>query len=161
MIVIDIDNTVTNQIDRLRKNHDLDITVMYAKSTSEQELMRDQLFPDAKEVILELAKNFEIIWLSARNSSLYEITLKWIMKNELPCKELILVDNLEDKLPILIRLKPIIYIDDLQYDLYSLTPKLATQFIDKLKSANIPYIVYNSDWLDVRNQIKIRGLIAD
>jgi uncharacterized HAD superfamily protein len=159
MIVIDIDNTVTNQIDRLRKNYDSDIETMRAKSTSEQELMSDLLFPNAMEVILKLAKNFDIIWLSARNSSLYEVTLKWIIEKKLPCKELILVSKLEDKLPILIKLNPTLFIDDLQYDLYSLNPKPALQFRDKLNKANVPYLVFNSNWLDVEKQLKNRGLL--
>jgi hypothetical protein len=159
MIIIDIDNTVTNQIDRLRKNYDLNLEVMLAKSTTEQELMRDLLFPNAMEVISELAQKFDIIWLSARSTLLYEITLTWIIENKLPCKQLILVDKLEDKFPILIKLKPTLFIDDLQFDLYSLNPKPATRFRDKLTKAKIPFLVFDSNWLDVKKKLKAIGLL--
>jgi uncharacterized HAD superfamily protein len=154
MIVIDIDNTVTDQIARLKENYNADIKIMIAKSTSETALMKDRVFPMAKEVIDEFSLKYKIIWLSARKKKLYNTTLKWLNKNKLHCDELILVDKLEDKLPILIKLNPLLLIDDLQYDLYSLNPKPASNFRKKLDEAKLTYFVFNSDW----NQVKLFAL---
>jgi uncharacterized HAD superfamily protein len=159
MIVIDIDNTVTDQVARLRENYHIDINIMIAKSTSETALMKDKVFPLAKEVIDELSIKHKIIWLSARKKDLYEITLKWLSQNKLHCDELILVEKLEDKLPILIKLKPTVFIDDLQYDLYSLNPKPALKFIEKLKGANINFIIYKTNWMDLKQILTEKGLI--
>jgi uncharacterized HAD superfamily protein len=159
MIVIDIDNTVTDQMERLHRNYDVDLNVMVSKSTTEEELMKDKLYPYAKDVIVELSNRYDIIWLSARNSRLYDITLNWIKTNGLPCNKLILVDKLEDKLPVLVNLNPKLFIDDLQYDLYSLKPKPALKFIEKLKEAKINFIVFKTSWADLGIILKVKGLI--
>ena len=105
------------------------------------------------ESIRLLNKFYNIIWLTARPKSQKEITEQWLIKNNFPIKNLILVETRNQKIEILNKKPYYNFIDDMKYNYENLNPLLATKFIEKLNKLKLPYIIFNNNWKKIVEDI--------
>ena len=145
-LFVDIDNTVSDHMDRLRRINQSNLLPIEEFAHLPEWVKSDKPLEGACEYIKKLSQDFIIVWLTARKSSLREVTKNWLEENNFCMDELILVDTLDDKISVLLKNQPSIFIDDLQYDFFSLEPKKATIAIDKLNKLHIPFIRYEGNW---------------
>ena len=96
------------------------------------EVLKDKVIKGASEAVKYISKNHQIYWLSARKHYLRKATLSWLLTNKFMVDKLVLVEKFSDKIPFLIEWKPKLFIDDLEYDHFSMNPKSATMMIKKL-----------------------------
>ena len=66
-----------------------------------------------------------MVWLTARKIHLKAVTIDWLTRNGFVIDDLIFVDYFADKIAHLIEIEPVLFVDDLKYDYFSLKPKKA------------------------------------
>jgi hypothetical protein len=151
ILVCDIDNTVGDQIERLKRcidasNGKVNIDLAYSPEIVKTDIPLNGAFEGVNAF---KRMGFKIVWLSARKENLKEITQNWLLQNGFPLDELILVHKLADKIPIIKSIQPTLVIDDCTYNLQELDPKLATEFISKVNDLGVVLEVFDGDWSQV------------
>ena len=154
ILICDIDNTVADQYHRIEDCLDLNGNLDQLKAYSASMVEKDRVLPGAVEAIRKFKHcGYKIIWLSARQKYLQDVTYLWLTKNGFPVDELIIVEKIKDKIPIIERLKPTLVIDDCKYNQHNLDPKLATDFISSLQELNVDLHIFNNDWEFVEKKL--------
>jgi uncharacterized HAD superfamily protein len=145
-IFCDIDNTVLDQYAEISKHYNFENKFFDKISFHSRDLMQDKPIDGAQEAICKLSKKFDIIWLSARDKNLRDTTEKWLKKHHFFIKDIILVAKHENKIEVLRKNSPRMFIDDLRYNYDNLNPQLMTNMINQLKINKINYIIFNNNW---------------
>ena len=52
----------------------------------------------------------------------------------------------DNKIEVLVELKPIVFIDDMKYNWENFDPKPCMNFMSTLDSLNIPFEIFNDNW---------------
>jgi hypothetical protein len=157
ILVCDIDNTVSSQLQRYCRFYSPAEGRILPQAFDEQEISRDEPLLGAVEALNRLTEKFRIVWLSARPPYQYEMTRKWLIRNGFPRDELILVDKRNDKIPVLIDIRPYVYIDDMKYNYENIDPRPTTEFMRCLDENGIRYEVFRNNWVEIAD--KYLGLI--
>ena len=158
-LFIDIDNTVSDHMDRLKRINESRLFPTEKYANDPDWVLTDNVLPGAKEAVNELSNLHEIIWLSARKKNLLNATKSWLIQNDFHIDKIILVNNLDEKIEILRKNQPSIFIDDLQYDFFSMKPKKATIVLGKLQEHKIPYIRYEGNWELVLEKVRELSIV--
>jgi hypothetical protein len=146
-IVCDIDNTVADQYQRLLGCINSEGQLDISKAYSVEMVAGDKVLPGAVDAINKFKHyGFKIVWLSARKQSLEAVTNEWLKAKGFPVDELIIVEKLADKIPIINSLSPFLVIDDCMYNQHNLEPRLATDFIASLENFKINLHIFKNDW---------------
>lgn len=151
ILICDIDNTVGDQLERLKRCIDsttgrVNIDLAY----SPEMVMSDKpLHGSVSGLNMFKSKGFKIIWLSARKRILKDPTRGWLINNGFPVDEVILVNKLADKIPIIKEINPTLVIDDCMYNWQELEPKLATDFIAEVNKMGVDLVVFSGSWSEV------------
>lgn len=143
-VIVDIDNTVSDQYSRLKRFYKDGI--IHEDAYLHDNIFLDNVIDDSVESINKLGNKYKIVWLSARPKDQFDITFNWLKKYNFKNDGLILVDKRNDKLPILISEKPLVFIDDMKYDYVKMMPKLCNFFIEELKNNNINFFIFENNW---------------
>jgi hypothetical protein len=147
IVVVDIDNTVVEHFLRISKFYDPETGLVdMEKANSLEEVLNDEIIPGSLEALTRISKDYQLFWLSSRKSNLLDISKSWLLENGFVVDELVLVDKFSDKVPYLKAWNPILFIDDLEYDHFSLKPKRATLMIEELEINSIPFFVFKRNW---------------
>lgn len=96
-ILIDIDNTVTDQLPRLQrtfKNGVFD----YQKSISWAELIKDEPFLNSPRFLREISSHFHVLWFTSRNIRAFPATLYWLWINHFPISALVCTGSMVKKI---------------------------------------------------------------
>ncbi len=151
ILICDIDNTVGDQLKRLKRCIDSSSGKVNLDLAYSPEMVKtDVPLAGAVEGVNAFKdKGYKVIWLSARKENLKEITNNWLIENGFPVDELIIVNKLADKVPIIKSLRPDLVIDDCTYNLQELDPKLATEFIAQVKELGVKLEVFNGNWKEL------------
>jgi len=152
VLVCDIDNTVTNELKRLMCFFDPATKKVLAQAYDEQEISRDEPLPGAVGALRRLAEKFRIVWLSARPSHQYEMTCEWLARNGFPVDVLILVEKRNDKIPVLIDIRPYVYVDDMRYNYENIDPQPTTDFMKCLDDNGIKYEIFRNNWEEIADK---------
>jgi len=151
ILICDIDNTVGDQLERLKRCIDsitgkVNIELAY----SPEMVMSDKpLNGSVSGLNMFKSKGYKIIWLSARKEILKDATRNWLISNGFPVDEIILVHKLTDKIPIIKEINPTLVIDDCMYNWQELDPKLATDFITEVNKTGVELVVFAGNWSEV------------
>lgn len=110
LVIFDIDNTITDTWPNLT-----------SETVNFQELYQNlEIILNFQNLISFLKKqNVEIMFLSARNLSYYDITKRWLELNDIPSRNLFLVWKVEQKIKYLSdwsRKNEVFYFDDLSFN---------------------------------------------
>ena len=149
IIACDIDNTVANQKIRFEKNFDFKLRVLKAKAFDREEMLNDVPIRHSVIAINSLSNYYNIVWVSARKKKWKARTVEWLKKHRFPYKNIYLLDQNDNKIDILKRLRPMVFIDDMKYNWENLDPKPCTNFMNKLDSLNINYKIFNDNWKEI------------
>ena len=149
IVVVDIDNTVANQNLRIIRSINNDGKVNLKKVNSPEEVILDEVIEGSREALKIISKEHQIFWLTARKEHLTEVTHKWLTSHKFPIDNLVLVERFSDKLYYLEKWAPKLFIDDLEYDHFSLSPKKATIMIENLSKKNINFYKFEGCWNDI------------
>lgn len=152
VLVCDIDNTVTDELKRLRRFLDPKTQKVLPQAYNEQEVFRDEPLPGASQALKRLAERFRIVWLSTRPASQYKMTFEWLTRNEFPVDDLILVEKRNDKIPVLMSIKPYVYVDDMKYNYGDLEPQPTTDFMKYLDDNGINYEIFDGNWGEIADK---------
>lgn len=142
----DIDNTVSDQFQRYKGFFDPDIKAILPQAFEKSEIIKDRPIDGSIDAITALSKKYRIIWVTARPIEHYDITYQWLTNHRFYIDDLLLVEKHENKIPILIQMKPHAYVDDLKYGWEILQPKLKTSFIKRLHNASINFEIFDNNW---------------
>ena len=99
-IFVDIDNTVTNQADRLRRFMK-DGRCDFKKANHVSQIIHDIPLPDSVSLIRELSTKFQIVWLTSRNIKLFPVTYFWLRKSNFPVYVLVCTGSMLRKIQFL------------------------------------------------------------
>ncbi len=154
IIACDIDNTVSNQKIRFLRNYDMKHKKLLPSAFNKDEILKDEPIKDAVECINQLSSHFIIVWVSARKMAWLDITRAWLKKNDFPYNEIHHVEQNDNKIPVLVKLNPLIFIDDMMYNWENLKPKECTEFKAKLKKKNISFEIFNNNWKEILKKIQ-------
>jgi len=146
IIACDIDNTVANQEERFLRNFDTNRNILKSDAFSRYEMLLDKPIRDSVDVINVLGKKYNIIWVSARKKSWHNRSVEWLKKHNFPFDKIHLVEQNDNKIKVLVELKPIVFIDDMKYNWENFDPKPCTNFMSTLDSLNIPFEIFNDNW---------------
>lgn len=150
VLVIDIDNTVSDHISRLKSCYNYSDNKLDLKKANSIEIVsKDSVLPGAVNAISVLSERYQIHWLSNRFEYLYETTYDWLERNDFCVDNLILVEKFNDKITYLNNIKPKMFIDDLEYDHNSMIPKTATIMIKQLRENKLNFIVFDKNWAEI------------
>ena len=153
-LFVDIDNTVSDHMDRLKRIHKKGLFPIEKFANDPEWVLSDRVIPGSIEAISQLSRTYHICWLSARKKDLLDITRTWLERNNFEIDQIILVDSLLEKIDFLEKNQPSIFIDDLQYDFFSMEPKKATIAISKLLEKNISFVRFEGNWEETQNEIE-------
>lgn len=154
IIACDIDNTVSNQEKRFLRNYDINQRKLLPSAFNKNEIIRDEPIKDSVECIDWLSNHFNIVWVSARKIAWLDITRTWLKRNGFPYEQIHLVEQNDNKIPVLVKLNPFIYIDDMMYNWENLKPMECTDFKANLNSKDISYEVFNNNWKEILKKIQ-------
>lgn len=157
IIVVDIDNTVSDHVNRINKFIDpISGEIPYEEANSNEAVSKDEPINGSIEAINIISIYYRVVWLTARKKHLAETTENWLKQYKFQVDDLIFVEYFDDKIPHLVSLKPKLFIDDLKYDYFSKEPKLATKMIRQLIENSIPYFIFNNNWDDVLEILELK-----
>lgn len=147
ILICDIDNTVADQMKSLKiLNKSVSSELFLKKAYSENEMIKYDVLDYALEGInLFKSSNYKIFWLTARDSKFKKVTKDWLIQNNFPIDELILVSRIAKKIDFINKIKPDLIIDDCNYNQHNLKPLPATDFISSVKK-NHELLVFNNNW---------------
>ncbi|MFC1589931.1 hypothetical protein ACFL42_00405 [Candidatus Omnitrophota bacterium] len=148
----DIDNTVSCQYERFRRFYDSKANIVMPQAFEEREIMKDVPMPGSIDAIARISKIFKIVWITARHADQYDMTQRWLKKNGFHIDDLILVEKINAKIPILIQLNPYVYVDDMKYDYINMDPKMMTEFVKQLDDSGIRYEIFNNNWREIADK---------
>lgn len=141
-IIVDIDNTVNNQAERLRRftvNGQCD----FKQANRFDLLMRDVPLPGSASLISELSIQSRIVWLTSRSVNLMPATFYWLKKNRFPVNAIICTGTMLRKilfLQIFAKKHNIEFvIDDMKEGYESGTPYYVSSFKEYLLKNNIRF----------------------
>jgi uncharacterized HAD superfamily protein len=142
VIYCDIDSTINNHWVRIENKLE----------SIEKNIMLDLVLPHAVECVNKLNDRFDFNFLSARYyHDAYEITLKWLIKNEFNFKTLRLVESMDCKYNFLRYNRCDIYIDDFtsgqERGQKNLTYR--TDLIKIIRELGIEVFVFNNNWPNI------------
>lgn len=157
ILVCDIDNTVSAQFHRYCRFYSPVEGRVMPQAFDEREIACDEPLSGAVGALNRLAEKFRIVWLSARPSHQYRMTNEWLVRNGFPLDELILVEKRNDKIPVLIDIRPYVYIDDMKYNYENIDPRPTTDFMKCLDENGINYEIFRNNWVEIAD--KYLGLI--
>jgi uncharacterized HAD superfamily protein len=146
ILVSDIDNTVADQFLRIKNYFNFSTNEYNYNGNSIEAVKQDEVLEYSVEAMKILSNEYEIHWLSARPLDQYDATYDWLIDKDFIVDSLTLVESHEKKIPILRKMNPDLFIDDMKYDYLSFEPKLATRFISLVRSLNINYIIFDGNW---------------
>ena len=152
IIVCDIDNTVSNQEERFLRNYDMKQRMLMQSAFNKNEILKDNPIKDSVECINRLSKDFEIVWVSARKKAWFNTTYTWLRRNGFPHDQIHLVEQNDNKIPVLEELDPLVFIDDMKYNWENLDPKPCTNFMKELEIRNINYEIFDNNWKEIVNK---------
>ena len=145
-LFVDIDNTVSDQMDRLKRINEENLYPIEEYANDPDWVLSDKVIPGSVEAIQSLSEDHEINWLSARKDNLLDATNHWLKDNKFVVNKVFLLKSLKEKINFLEQNQPSIFIDDLQYDFFSMHPKKATKIIKELKLKKIKFVRFEGDW---------------
>ncbi len=95
-VLLDIDNTVNNQQERLLRFTQGGICD-YRMANAFRELLRDTPLPGSVQLVGRLSQRFQIIWLTSRSIRTAAVTYYWLRKNGFPVYLLVCAGSLRRK----------------------------------------------------------------
>ena len=117
-----------------------------------EEIMKDEVLPDALEAVQKFNESWDVHFLTARNfDNAYSITKDWLDLKGFPYKSINVVKKSIDKPDFLKQVGCDLFIDDLSagqeygpsyQNLYHTT-------IKKLQEYEIPHMVFNNNWKEI------------
>ena len=149
----DIDNTVSNQYLRCVKYYNPILNCIPDEFFHNNALIyQDMPILKAQEAILKLSRLYDIVWVSARHKSRFNITVKWLVVHSFPIDDIYLVEQNDNKIPVLEKLNPVVFVDDMRRGWEQLDPQLNTNFMKKLDDKKINYEIFNGpkDWIKIK-----------
>lgn len=155
----DIDNTISDQHLRfLYYSFFNPKESIYESATkeafSDKAILSDLPIKGAQEAIKELAKYYEIVYVSARKPEQENITREWLKKYKFPINRLYLVSQNNFKLYTLRQLKPVVFVDDMKYNWENFEPKFCTDFMSMLEDEGINYEIFDNNWSYILQKYK-------
>lgn len=142
----DIDNTVADQLQRYRKFFDPRTQTLRPGALHARVILGDAVLPGAVEANRRLSARYRIVFLSARKPAQRGVTLRWLKQNGFVVHGLFLVGQNDNKIPVLQRLRPHVFVDDMRYNWEHLDPKPAFRFMRRLRDLGIRYDVFRGNW---------------
>ncbi len=146
----DIDNTLNNHWERIRRNT-TDGWCDFDKAFTYEEHQKDVVLPGSLEAVKELDKHYEIHMLTARwYDNAYEWTKEWLDRFGFPYKSIITCDNTMDKVGI-IKDEDCFLVDDLSKK-HQVEPPYKVLYwdvIQKLNENNIDYEIFKDNWNEI------------
>lgn len=137
----DIDSTVNNHAERIRRNSVKGRILPSAFSHSE--IMKDTALPGSVEALTSLGRIARVHFLTARNfDDAYSITSDWLNANRFVYDDLFLVRNHEDKPAFLKNQTVDLFVDDMTVGQESI-PFVRYDLIEQL---TVPYERFVGDW---------------
>jgi len=150
----DIDSTINNHYVRI-KRHTSNGVCNFSAAHSREELMKDEVLPLAKESIDILSKDYNIVFLTAREfPDAYNLTKEWLLANNFYFDSIIVVSRSIDKIGYL-RGDNCLFIDDLSRK-HETNPPYTVLYHDTIKALEdrkINYILFKGDWKEVMNKL--------
>jgi uncharacterized HAD superfamily protein len=116
ILVSDIDNTVADQFARIKNYFNFETNEYNYDGNSTEAVKQDEVLEYSVEAMKALSNQFEIHWLSARPLDQYDATYYWLKDKGFIVDSLTLVESHEKKIPILKKMNPDLFIDDMKYD---------------------------------------------
>lgn len=139
VVIFDLDNTISNTWPML-KNSSKNYLYTFKNASA---------FPSMVHLVNEYcSKNYQVIYLTARNYKYYLTTLNWIKMNDLPKKKnVLMVDDPHDKLWFLEKIvkscSEVIFYDDLSFNHENGEIKYYEELIDRVRKLNLRYYGYS------------------
>jgi 2-polyprenyl-3-methyl-5-hydroxy-6-metoxy-1,4-benzoquinol methylase len=153
----DIDSTINNHWVRVKRNTNPFPGQTDPKAFTREEIMKDELLPNAKESLLELSEEWDIHFLSARNyKDSYQITKDWLDEKEVPYDSINIVNKAHDKPGFLLNKDCDLFIDDFsgQQKRGPSYKNLYYDIIKKLRQNDIPFLIFGGDWSTTAKEIQ-------
>lgn len=153
----DIDSTINNHWVRVHRNTNPFPGQTDPKAFTREEIMKDELLPNAKESLLELSEEWDIHFLSARNFyDAYSITKDWLEKKGAPYNSINIVNKAHEKPGFLATKDCDLFIDDFSGG-QERGPSYANLYedvIQQIRNMSIPFVIFKGDWTDTMRIIK-------
>jgi len=153
----DIDSTINNHWVRVRRNTNPFPGQTDPKAFTREEIMKDEVLPNAKESLLKLSEDWDIHFLSARNFyDAYSITKDWLDREGIPYDSINIVNRAYDKPGFLVNKDCDLFIDDFSggQERSPSYVNLYEDVISQIKSIGIPFIIFEGDWNETMKKIK-------
>jgi hypothetical protein len=153
-IYCDIDNTVCNNIKRLRKYKEEE-HINFNKMTS-NDMQTDTVIDESVKYNNLLFELYDIKFITARNRipNAYNETIKWLDNNNFKYSELILVNKLVDKFYYLQNKEFVTIIDDFTINHEYDKPELASETISMFKKNKVNFDLFKNNWKELYNKYK-------
>eukprot|EP00403_Amphidinium_massartii_P046724 CAMPEP_0178459134 /NCGR_PEP_ID=MMETSP0689_2-20121128/47947_1 /TAXON_ID=160604 /ORGANISM="Amphidinium massartii, Strain CS-259" /LENGTH=914 /DNA_ID=CAMNT_0020085549 /DNA_START=47 /DNA_END=2793 /DNA_ORIENTATION=+ len=167
-VYVDIDNTVNNAWERLRRaalpswpGQTFDA----GRAFDPKELARDAPVADAAQALLGLTRDWEVSFLSARGSpGLYSPTVQWLQQHGFAYSQVILVSEAQHKVAWLVdgmadawlRNVRLVLIDDLARGYHQATPEIDEEVVQQLQRCEVPFEVFrpgSTSWAELARQL--------
>jgi len=142
----DIDSTLNDHWNRIKKHG------CGQKAFTESAVMKDTPLPYSVEVMNELAEKYEISYLTARGWDDGTVTKKWLKKHGYPKGEILIVNSLSDKLPVLAEEKPDVFIDDFETGQEKDCHTFHCDKVIEIENLGIK-VIYGIDWQEIRKEL--------
>jgi len=157
-IICDIDSTITDHWRRIRrwtKPH-WPGGRCSSEAFTRDEVMKDLMLPDCREVLWDLSNRYEIGYLTARGWPRgLQVTLEQLDGFDLPNpKEVTVVASIGDKVAVLRDNPCAVYIDDFMTGQENAIGTFRRRVAEAIEEMGIFVIPFRNDWLDVREQIR-------
>jgi len=154
ILYCDIDSTLNNHYVRI-KRHTKNGRCNFTAAHTREEMMRDETLPLAKESIDLLSRDFNIVFLTARDfPNAYNLTREWLEINNFYFDRIIVVKKSIDKIRYL-KGDNLLFIDDLSRKHETNPPYTVLYYntIKALEENKINYILFKGDWKEVLNEL--------
>lgn len=153
-IYCDIDNTICNNIERLKKYKEGNY-INFKKMTS-NDIQTDTVINESVKYNNLLFKLYDIKFITARNKihNAYDETTKWLDNNNFKYSELIIVNKLEDKFKYLQNKEFVTIIDDFKINYENDEPELVIETISMFENNKLNFDVFKNNWEDLYNKYK-------
>lgn len=145
-IYCDIDSTLNNHWVRVKKYKGA------REAFTEDAVMQDIPLPYSVEVMNELSRKYEISYLTARGWDDGTTTRKWLKKHGYPTGEILIVNSLADKIPVLAEDRPEIFIDDFETGQEKDCHTFHCDRVIEIENMGIK-VIYDIDWQKIRKEL--------